>query len=126
MDDSGSPARAHEPDRKCGAGLRPHPVLRTRISGRQPTWQPHTRALNLPAGCLQRPDNRLLGRYSFNLPESLARSELRRLRDPNDPEKQEIQVASYRFFVPLIPIRVVKRRVRADASGRRDRMAGLF
>ena len=30
---------------------------------------------------------------SFDLPESLARGEMRPLRDPNDPEEQEIQVA---------------------------------
>ena len=30
----------------------------------------------------------LLGRYSFDLPESLARGELRPLRDPNDPAEQ--------------------------------------
>ncbi len=35
----------------------------------------------------------MLGRYSFDLPESLARGELRPLRDPNAPEEQEIQVA---------------------------------
>jgi TnpA family transposase len=35
----------------------------------------------------------MLGRYSFNLPESLARGELRPLRDSNDPEEQEILVA---------------------------------
>ena len=35
----------------------------------------------------------MLGRYSFNLPESLARGELCPLRDPNDPEEQEILVA---------------------------------
>ena len=35
----------------------------------------------------------MLGRYSFNLPESLARGELRPLGDPNDPEEQEILVA---------------------------------
>ncbi len=35
----------------------------------------------------------MLGRYSFDLPESLARGELRPLRDPNDPEEQETSVA---------------------------------
>jgi len=53
--------------------------------------------LKLPALHLERPDNSLLGRYSFDLPESLARGELRPLRDPNDPEEQEI-------LVGLIPV----------------------
>jgi hypothetical protein len=30
----------------------------------------------------------MLARYSFNLPEPLARGELRPLRDPNDPAEQ--------------------------------------
>jgi len=35
----------------------------------------------------------MLGPYSFDLPESLARGELRPLRDPSDPEQHEILVA---------------------------------
>lgn len=44
----------------------------------------------------------LLGRYSFNLAEPLARGELRPLRNPADPEEQDDLLGYCRFSVPLL------------------------
>lgn len=52
-------------------------------------YPPPYGTLKLPALDLERPDNSLLGRYHFSLPEAIARGDFRPLRDPAEFDDED-------------------------------------